>query len=228
VTVLGLADSDIRAIETARGWTKVRAGSLHPDVVLINGEPTSVIVFTNDEDGAQRIVPRHQILAFDGDLTHQLSPEEQRAYAWHADEQRRRDGLGAGRWEVNVGPATLTFKAPGELSAEQRTLVVASLEVYIDSDGRSGLDAVIETMLAGWTGRPQIGQFLPSTAVPSSGGVMSRRVERWQDVIDRAELTSRLGVAVPGLLTRFRQTPPAPPASNGNGHHPEPTAPRRK
>jgi hypothetical protein len=227
--VLGLADSDIRAIETAAGTTAVRPGSLRPDVVLINGEPTSVVIFTSDVDGVEKVVPRHQILGFVGDLTYAPSPEEQRRTAWYEDERRRRQGLDSGRWELIVGPATLTFKAPAELSAEQHARVVAGLEAYIDTHGAAGLDGVIETTLVGWTGVPQVGQFLPTTAVPSSGMVTSRRVERWQDIINRAELTSRLGVAVPGLLARFHQTPPAPAATNGHSPQPEPAAtPRRK
>jgi hypothetical protein len=218
--MLTMARDGIRAVQVAgTTWVPIRAGTLRTHVIDIADQATAVLTFVDDSTGEERTIPRLVITQYDGEL---VDLEAERRQAQIAAERLRLANTPPGRREITVDGAVVTLKAPSELHPAAHAAVRQACEAYIASGGATGVDPIADHLIAAWRGAPQPGEWHRRSA---SNPQMAQRVDGWRDVIGRDGLRSALGALVPGLLAEYGQTPPA---SNGNGTHPEPTAPRRK
>lgn len=119
--------TEVRAIQSAAGWTELVRGSLRATVVEVLGERLPALAFT-DVDGRAQVMPRSAVTSFDGDLVEPADP----AADWRRDREAR---LNAGFAVKQVRGGVVVFRDPQRLSRDNRAALEEALAAAIDDHG---------------------------------------------------------------------------------------------
>jgi hypothetical protein len=113
----------VRSLELAGGVThKVKKGTLSVRGVMFLGEATPCFVFVDADAGVELTVPRHTVVAVDGDLVAPPAPPPPPV-----------DPL-----SYDVGGFRMEFKSPTELDSELRDRLRGALREVIDDPTSHG------------------------------------------------------------------------------------------